>query len=95
MPFAKKKTIRFSCIQIAENFLLACGARPATNALLRVSVGMHVRYAAGKTAMHVFTSSRDATQREKDLMRCVKDNELTVNFPGRVKVMGGAIGKRK
>ena len=50
---------------------------------------------AAKTAVHIFTTTREATDRERELIKGVKDTEFTSNLPGKVKVMGGALGKRK
>jgi len=50
---------------------------------------------AAKTAVHMFSTLREASDREKEVMKCVKDTEYTTNLPGKVKVMGGALGKRK
>ena len=40
---------------------------------------------AAKTAVQVFSSDKAATQRERDLVKSVKLEDVTRNFPGKVK----------
>uniref|UniRef100_A0A8C0GIP5 Ribosome quality control complex subunit NEMF n=1 Tax=Chelonoidis abingdonii TaxID=106734 RepID=A0A8C0GIP5_CHEAB len=46
----------------------------------------HVLFTAAKTALHNFMHYKEATAREKDLFRSVKDTDLSRNIPGKVKV---------
>ncbi|XP_019850525.1 PREDICTED: nuclear export mediator factor Nemf-like [Amphimedon queenslandica] len=48
--------------------------------------GTNRRGKAAKTAVHKFVQSKDSTQLEKDLLRSIKDNDLSRYFPGKVKM---------
>lgn len=41
---------------------------------------------AARTAVSMFLRDRTTTQREKDLLRAVKDEQLARNLPGKVKL---------
>ncbi|XP_078090271.1 ribosome quality control complex subunit NEMF [Mustelus asterias] len=53
---------------------------------VKLTPGTQKKGKAAKTALHTFMHSKEATQREKDLLRSVKDTDLSRNIPGRVKV---------
>lgn len=41
---------------------------------------------AAKTALESFLREKEATSREKDLIKAVKDQDFSRNFPGKVKL---------
>uniref|UniRef100_UPI00398E5961 ribosome quality control complex subunit NEMF n=1 Tax=Pristiophorus japonicus TaxID=55135 RepID=UPI00398E5961 len=53
---------------------------------VKLTPGTQKKGKAAKTALHSFMHSREAMQREKDLLRSVKDTDLSRNIPGKVKV---------
>ncbi|MBN3298787.1 NEMF factor, partial [Amia calva] len=53
---------------------------------VKLTPGTQKKGKAARTAVHSFMRSRDATAREKDLFRSVKDTDLSRNIPGKVKV---------
>ncbi|CAI8001853.1 Nuclear export mediator factor Nemf [Geodia barretti] len=48
--------------------------------------GTNKRGKAARAALHRFIQSRDSSQREKDLLKSVKDNDLSRYIPGKVKI---------
>ncbi|XP_075782261.1 ribosome quality control complex subunit NEMF isoform X1 [Pelodiscus sinensis] len=53
---------------------------------VKLTPGTQKKGKAAKTALHNFMHSKEATAREKDLFRSVKDTDLSRNIPGKVKV---------
>ncbi|XP_062824787.1 ribosome quality control complex subunit NEMF [Anolis carolinensis] len=53
---------------------------------VKLTPGTQKKGKAAKTALHNFMQSKEATSREKDLFRSVKDTDLSRNIPGKVKV---------
>ncbi|KAM8782645.1 ribosome quality control complex subunit NEMF [Rhynchonycteris naso] len=53
---------------------------------VKLTPGMQKKGKAAKTALNSFMHSKEATAREKDLFRSVKDTDLSRNIPGKVKV---------
>uniref|UniRef100_F7DW96 Ribosome quality control complex subunit NEMF n=1 Tax=Xenopus tropicalis TaxID=8364 RepID=F7DW96_XENTR len=53
---------------------------------VKLTPGTHKKGKAAKTALNSFMHSKDSTVREKDLLRSVKDTDLSRNMPGKVKV---------
>lgn len=53
---------------------------------MKLTPGTGKRGKAAKTAVSMFLKDRAATQREKDLLRAVKDEQLARNLPGKVKL---------
>lgn len=53
---------------------------------MKLTPGTGKRGKAAKTAVNMFIKDRTATQREKDLLRAVKDEQLARNLPGKVKL---------
>lgn len=53
---------------------------------VKLTPGTQKKGKAAKTALHSFLHSKESLQREKDLLRSVKDNDLSRNIPGKVKV---------
>ncbi|KAF4017364.1 hypothetical protein G4228_008720 [Cervus hanglu yarkandensis] len=53
---------------------------------VKLTPGVQKKGKAAKTALNSFMHSREATAREKDLFRSVKDTDLSRNIPGKVKV---------
>ncbi|XP_066486559.1 ribosome quality control complex subunit NEMF [Tiliqua scincoides] len=53
---------------------------------VKLTPGTQKKGKAAKTALHNFMQSKEASAREKDLFRSVKDTDLSRNIPGKVKV---------
>ncbi|XP_040267599.1 nuclear export mediator factor NEMF-like [Bufo bufo] len=53
---------------------------------VKLTPGTQKKGKAAKTALNSFMHSKDASGREKDLLRSVKDTDLSRNMPGKVKV---------
>uniref|UniRef100_A0ABM5FCA3 Ribosome quality control complex subunit NEMF n=1 Tax=Pogona vitticeps TaxID=103695 RepID=A0ABM5FCA3_9SAUR len=53
---------------------------------VKLTPGSQRKGKAAKTALHSFMQSKEASPREKDLFRSVKDTDLSRNIPGKVKV---------
>ncbi|KAM4899527.1 ribosome quality control complex subunit NEMF [Sylvia borin] len=53
---------------------------------VKLTPGTQKKGKAAKIALHNFMQSKDASAREKDLFRSVKDTDLSRNIPGKVKV---------
>ncbi|XP_043837568.1 nuclear export mediator factor NEMF isoform X2 [Dromiciops gliroides] len=53
---------------------------------VKLTPGVQKKGKAAKTALNTFMHSKEATAREKDLFRSVKDTDLSRNIPGKVKV---------
>ncbi|XP_041069772.1 nuclear export mediator factor NEMF-like isoform X2 [Carcharodon carcharias] len=53
---------------------------------VKLTPGTQKKGKAAKAALHNFMHSKEAMQREKDLLRSVKDTDLSRNMPGKVKV---------
>lgn len=53
---------------------------------VKLTPGTGKRGKASKTAVSMFMKDRSATQREKDLLKSVRDETLARNLPGKVKV---------
>ncbi|XP_028677833.2 ribosome quality control complex subunit NEMF-like isoform X1 [Erpetoichthys calabaricus] len=53
---------------------------------VKLTPGTQKKGKAAKTAVHSFMHAKDASPREKDLFRSVKDTDLSRNIPGKVKV---------
>ncbi|XP_046459806.1 nuclear export mediator factor NEMF-like isoform X2 [Daphnia pulex] len=53
---------------------------------VKILPGQTKRGKASKTAMSVFLSDKTATNRERDLIKSLKDQDVGRNFPGRVKL---------
>ncbi|KAI1237438.1 hypothetical protein IHE44_0013511 [Lamprotornis superbus] len=53
---------------------------------VKLTPGTQKKGKAAKIALHNFMQSKEASTREKDLFRSVKDTDLSRNIPGKVKV---------
>ncbi|NXY36445.1 NEMF factor, partial [Pomatorhinus ruficollis] len=53
---------------------------------VKLTPGTQKKGKAAKIALHNFMQSKEASPREKDLFRSVKDTDLSRNIPGKVKV---------
>ncbi|KAG7247020.1 hypothetical protein CRUP_011782, partial [Coryphaenoides rupestris] len=53
---------------------------------VKLTPGAQKKGKAARTAVFSFMKAREATVREKDLFRSVKDTDLSRNMPGKVKV---------
>lgn len=70
-------------------FLLLCRYK------VKITPGTGKRGKAARTAVNVFLKDRSASQREKDLLRSVKDQDLSRNLPGKVKLSAPQLQKLK
>lgn len=62
---------------------------------VKLTPGTGKRGKAARTAVNVFLKERTASQREKDLLRSVKDQDLSRNLPGKVKLSAPQLQKLK
>eukprot|EP00118_Oscarella_pearsei_P019202 m.202712 g.202712 ORF g.202712 m.202712 type:complete len:817 (+) comp39615_c0_seq24:917-3367(+) len=53
---------------------------------VKLTPGSGRRGKAARTALHLFVTTKETQQREKDLLKSVKDTELSRNLPGKVKL---------
>ena len=53
---------------------------------VKVTPGSSKRGKAAKTALNIFINDKSAVQRDKDLLKSVKDQDIARNLPGKVKV---------
>lgn len=53
---------------------------------VKIIPGSSRRGKAAKTALQIFQHEKTATQREKDLLRSVKDQDISRNLPGKIKM---------
>ncbi|XP_028398631.1 nuclear export mediator factor Nemf-like [Dendronephthya gigantea] len=62
---------------------------------VKLTPGTGRRGRAARTALHSFIQSRDTTAREKDLLKSVKDADLSRYIPGKVKISAPNLQKSK
>ncbi|XP_035229231.1 nuclear export mediator factor Nemf-like [Stegodyphus dumicola] len=62
---------------------------------VKIIPGSHRRGKAAKTALQLFLHEKTATAREKDLLRSVKDQDISRNLPGKVKISTASFKKIK
>jgi len=62
---------------------------------VKLTPGTARRGKAAKTALNAFLFSKEASQREKDLIKSLKDNDLSRYIPGKVKVSAPNLQKKK
>lgn len=62
---------------------------------VKLTPGTARRGKAAKTALGTFLFSKEASQREKDLIKSLKDNDLSRYIPGKVKVSAPNLQKKK
>lgn len=62
---------------------------------VKVTPGTAKRGKAAKTTLGVFTADRAATTREKDLLKSLKDQDVSRNLPGKVKISFTGLQKSK
>lgn len=62
---------------------------------VKLTPGTGKRGKSAKCALNMFLKDRTATQREKDLLKFVKDQDLARNFPGKVKISAPQFNKYK
>merc|ERR1719270_3254136 len=62
---------------------------------VKVTPGTAKRGKAAKTTLGVFSADRAATIREKDLLKALKDQDISRNLPGKVKVSAPQLQKSK
>ncbi|EEB20555.1 hypothetical protein Phum_PHUM622580 [Pediculus humanus corporis] len=56
--------------------------------------GTGKRGKAARTAVTMFLKDKNCTQREKDLLKSVKDENLARNLPGKVKISAPHLHKK-
>lgn len=83
----------FTGCPLPEDILLYCipVCAPYTAVLsykykVKLIPGTNRRGKAAKMALHRFVQSRESTQREKDLLKSIKDTDLSRYIPGKVKM---------
>ena len=62
---------------------------------VKVTPGTAKRGKAAKTTLSVFMADRAATAREKDLLKSLKDQDVSRNLPGKVKISAPQLQKSK
>lgn len=62
---------------------------------VKVTPGTAKRGKAAKTTLGVFSADRAATTREKDLLKALKDQDVSRNLPGKVKISAPQLQKSK
>eukprot|EP00794_Sanderia_malayensis_P020402 gene20402-22415_t len=62
---------------------------------VKVTPGTGRKGKAAKTALHLFSSDKEANQREKDLFKSLKDVDISRNIPGKVKISAPKLQKSK
>ena len=62
---------------------------------VKVTPGTSKRGKAAKTTLMVFMADRTATSREKDLLKSLKDQDVSRNLPGKVKISAPQLLKSK
>lgn len=62
---------------------------------VKIIPGTNRRGKAAKTALQSFLYERNATLREKDLLRSVKDQDISRNLPGKIKIAAANLKKKK
>ena len=53
---------------------------------VKVLPGMNRRGKAAKTALQLFIRDKTATDREKDLLKAIKDQDISKNLPNKIKI---------
>ncbi|GIX85354.1 nuclear export mediator factor NEMF homolog [Caerostris extrusa] len=62
---------------------------------VKIIPGSSRRGKAAKTALQIFMHEKTAIQREKDLLRSVKDQDISRNLPGKIKISTASYKKVK
>ncbi|KAF8767801.1 Nuclear export mediator factor Nemf like protein [Argiope bruennichi] len=62
---------------------------------VKIIPGSSRRGKAAKTALQIFLHEKTATQREKDLLRSIKDQDISRNLPGKIKISTASYKKVK
>lgn len=62
---------------------------------VKLTPGTGKRGKASKTAVQIFMKDKTCSQREKDIMKGVKDEVLARNMPGKVKISAPQLLKFK
>ncbi|XP_022701021.1 nuclear export mediator factor NEMF homolog [Varroa jacobsoni] len=62
---------------------------------VKLTPGINKRGKAAKIALNMFQHDKSSTQREKDLLRAAKDQDVARNMPGRVKMSAANLQKYK
>ncbi|KAH9406608.1 hypothetical protein TYRP_013589 [Tyrophagus putrescentiae] len=73
-----------------------CGSYSAMNAYkykVKIIPGNTRRGPASKTALSIFLKEKLATERERDLLKALKDTEMGRNMPGKVKILTSNLNK--
>lgn len=62
---------------------------------VKLTPGSNKRGKAAKTAVQLFLKDKNCSNREKDLLKAVKEENIPRNFPGKVKLSAPQLHKRK
>lgn len=62
---------------------------------VKIIPGSNRRGKAAKTALQIFLHEKSATAREKDLLKSVKDQDISRNLPGKIKIAAANLKKGK
>lgn len=62
---------------------------------VKIIPGSNRRGKAAKTTLQIFMHEKSATSREKDLLRSVKDQDISRNLPGKIKIAAASYKKVK
>ncbi|CAH0728636.1 unnamed protein product, partial [Brenthis ino] len=62
---------------------------------VKLTPGSNKRGKAAKTAVQVFLKDKNSSNREKDLLKAVKEENIARNFPGKVKLSAPQLHKHK
>ncbi|XP_034833767.1 ribosome quality control complex subunit NEMF homolog [Maniola hyperantus] len=62
---------------------------------VKLTPGTNKRGKAAKTAVQVFLKDKAGTNRERDLLKAVKEENIARNFPGKVKLSAPQLHKKK
>ena len=89
------------CPQSEDNLLFAipvCGPYSAINGYkykVKVLPGNNRRGKAAKTALHLFLKDKTATDRERDLLKAIKDQDISKNIPTKIKITASNLSSIK
>ncbi|CAH2244834.1 jg23045 [Pararge aegeria aegeria] len=62
---------------------------------VKLTPGTNKRGKAAKTAVQVFLRDKAGSNRERDLLKAVKEENIARNFPGKVKLSAPQLHKKK
>ena len=87
---------------LSEDILLfaipVCGPYSAINGYkykVKVLPGSNRRGKAAKTALHLFLKEKTASDRERDLLKAIKDQDISKNIPTKIKITASNLSSVK